>query len=290
MSMQVGKHQRKYKPTHFYSILSVGVVLFLFGIFGMLILSSQNLSNYFKENIEISIELKEKTTEAQKIQLETYLKQKESIKTVRFISKEQAAESMLANNYENFQDLLGYNPLYSSFRVNLKASYAQNDSVSELKNTLKSFQCVKHVQYDGDLIKDINITATNLGYVVLGIGVIVLLITLTLINSTVRLSMYSQRFLIKNMQLVGARAGFIIKPFLFKAFGNGLMSGLIASIGLLGTIHYVRAMDMEIELVLGMQQTLWVIGSIVLIGVLISTLATAVAVNKYIKMKLDELY
>ena len=291
MSKQIGKSQKRYKPNHFYSILSVAFVLFLFGIFGTLIMFSNNLSDYFKEQIKVAIELKDNTTEIERIQLQTFLKAEDFVKTLQYISKEDALASMQDNNgFEDVEDLVGQNPLYNSFDIYLKAEFATNEHISKISNSIKSFSCVKTVYYHDALVEGINETTKNIGLIILIISAFILIVTLTLINSTVRLSMYSQRFIIKNMQLVGAKSFFIIKPFLTKGLTNGFISGALASILMVLIIHYSQEMLPDLKLITDPTQLVILLGIIIFIGIFISTASTMIAVRKYLKMKLDDLY
>ena len=270
MSKQIGKNQKRYKPNHFYSILSVAFVLFLFGIFGTLVMFSNNLSDYFKEQIKVAIELKDNTTEIERIQLQTFLKAEDFVKTLQYISKEDALASMQDNNgFEDVEDLVGQNPLYNSFDIYLKAEFATNEHISKISNSIKSFSCVKTVYYHDALVEGINETTKNIGLIILIISAFILIVTLTLINSTVRLSMYSQRFIIKNMQLVGAKSNFITRPFVVKAILHGLISGILASAALASSLYYARTWLPELEILQDIQLYFSLVIIIILIGLFI---------------------
>ena len=291
MSLQSGKSQKRYKPNHLYSILSVAIVLFLFGVFGSLILFSNNLSNYFKEQIKVSIELTDKVTDIERIQIQTFLKNEDFTKSVVYVSKEDALKKMQSNRgFEDVIDLVGQNPLYNSFDIFLKADYANAQKLSEIKNTIKSFPGVKSIYYHDTLVEGIDETTKNIGFVILSLSAFILFITLTLINSTVRLSMYSQRFIIKNMQLVGAKSFFITRPFLSKGITNGFISGTLASLLLVGVIQYAQKLLPDLKLITNPMQLIILLAAIILIGMVITSLSTMVAVKKYLKMKLDDLY
>lgn len=291
MSKQVGKSQKRYKPNYLYAILSTGIVLFLFGIFGLIAMYSNNLSKHFKEQIRISVELHDKHKESEKSQLQSYLQEAEFTKELTYISKEDALKRLQEDsNFENVEELIGYNPLYNSFELYIFSDYAESEKLSDIKNRIRTFTCVKNIFHVEALIEDINELSNKVGYVALGLGLFILIVTLTLINSTVRLSMYSQRFIIKNMQLVGAKSFFIIRPFIIKGLTNGFLSSALASIMIIGLVRFSESRIENLPVLKDPIHMLILLGAVLFIGIFISTVSTWFAVKKYIKMKLDDLY
>tara|TARA_B100000683_G_scaffold15383_1_gene15451 strand:+ start:6502 stop:7374 length:873 start_codon:yes stop_codon:yes gene_type:complete len=290
MPTQAGKSTKRYKPNYIYSIISVALVLYLLGTFGFIIIHTQKLTTYFKENIIISVELKDHVNSSDRRKLQKLLEQEKGIKKSVFVSKEDAANRLEESIKEEFVELLGHNPLYDAFELNIYADYAREDSLNVLESTVLEWPIVKNIHFDNTLIKSIDIKTKMVGAVILGISIILLLITLTLINSTIRLSMYSQRFLIKSQQLVGATSSFIIRPFVSKAVIHGLFSGIIASIGLAVSLYYAQSFLPELEILQDIKLYFTLVLSVLIVGILISWISTIFSVKKYLGMKLDALY
>ena len=290
MANQVGKTTKPYKPNYIYSVISVTMVLYLIGIFGFIIIHTQKLTTYFKENIIISIELKDNVNQGDRDKLEKLIQKEPAIKSAVYIPKDSAAKRLKASIKEDFIQLLGHNPLYDAFEININADYAKEDSLKILESNMLQYPVVKNMHFDHSLISNIDIKTEMIGAVILAISIMLFLITLTLVNNTIRLSMYSQRFLIKSMQLVGAKSSYIIKPFVLKSIRNGLISGVLASGSLAATLIYAQKFMPELEILHDINLYFSLVISIILTGVLISWLSTTVAVRKYLGMKLDALY
>ena len=290
MANQVGKTTKPYKPNYIYSVISVTMVLYLIGVFGFILIHTQKLTTYFKENIIISIELKDNVNLGDRDKLEKLIQKEPSIKSAVFISKDSAAQRLRVSIKEDFIQLLGHNPLYDAFEININADYAKQDSLKILESNILRFPVVKNMHFDHTLISNIDIKTKMIGGVILAISILLLIISLTLVNNTIRLSMYSQRFLIKSMQLVGAKSNYIIKPFVFKSIRNGLLSGILASACLAASQVYAQRFMPELEILHDVNLYLSLVLSIILIGVLISWLSTTISVRKYLRLKLDDLY
>lgn len=290
MGEQAGKTTKRYRPNYFYSVLTISLVLYLLGTFCFLVLHANKLSNYFKENIIVSIEIKDLAKDADRLRLQKILDAEDFVKSTEYVSKELAAERLKKNIKEDFIELLGHNPLYNSIDLNIEANYANVDSINKIEESLLINNIVKTIHYDKQLIKTIDTKTESVGFVLLGLSIILLLITLTLINSTIRLSMYSQRFLIKSMQLVGATSFFIIKPFIFKSIWNGFVSGVIACLGLVLTINYAHQNLRDLTVLQDFPLQLIILAFVILAGIFISWFSTSFAVRKYLKLKLDDLY
>lgn len=290
MSAQSGKTTKRYKPNYIYSIISVALVLYLLGLFGFIIIHTQKLTTYFKENIIISVELKDHVNISDRKKLDKLLQMENGIKNITFVSKDEAANRLKETIKEDFIQLLGHNPLYDAFELNIFADYASQDSLSKIELDIMQYPVVKNIHFDSSLIQSIDIKTRIIGGVILVISVILLLITLTLINSTIRLSMFSQRFLIKSMQLVGAKSNFITRPFVVKAILHGLISGILASAALASSLYYARTWLPELEILQDIQLYFSLVIIIILIGLFISWFSTSIAVRKYLGMKLDALY
>lgn len=291
MSYQVGKvSAKRTKPSYAYAVVSVTLVLFMLGILGVLLVYSQNISNYFRENIEVSIILKDSANEVDVLQFQKKLEMEPYVKNARFISKDEAARIMTEDFGEDL-DLLDYNPLYASVNIFLKADYANEDSLATIEENLLANPMVDEVYYFRAIVGLVNKNVRVVSIVLGVVAILLFVIALTLIDNTIKLLMYSNRFLVRSMQLVGATRWFIIKPFVMRGIFNGLVSGLVAVIGLVGLMYYAQlklpALKVVSDNMLGFSL---IFAGIIVTGVLISWLSTYRAVSKYLRMKLDDLY
>ena len=282
--------RRRIATSYVTTIISITLVLFMLGLLGMLVLHAKKLSDYVKENIGFSIMIDEGMKEGNIIQLQKKLDKQQFVKSTEYITREQAAEEFSNELGEDFVGFLGYNPLLPSIELRLKASYANSDSIRFIERRLQSYSGVKEVDYHRSLVDQINQNVNRISLVILGFSFVLLLIAIALINNTIRLSVYSKRFLIRSMQLVGATQKFIHRPFLVKAALNGFLSGIIA-VGLLLLVLYF--MVQEIPELLELQDIKMfaiLFALVVLLGILISWISTYFAVRKYLRMKTDSLY
>jgi cell division transport system permease protein len=278
------------RSSYFTTIISVALVLFCLGIVGFLILNAQKVSEYVKENIGFAVYIKNEAKEVDIIRLQKLLDAKKYVKSTRYVSKEEAAEELKKELGEDFVEWMGYNPLPPSIDVYLFAEYAHTDSVPWIHQDLMHYQVVEEVDYQEDMLVLINDNVEKISFIIIGFSFLLFLIALTLIHNTIRLSVYSKRFIISTMQLVGATNGFIRRPFLRKAVIIGLLAAIIAISLLTGFIYLA---DQQVKGVLQFQDyTLLAIlyAAVALTGVVLNYLSTFFAVNKYLKMKIDDLY
>ena len=291
MLEQAGKAPRKRsKPSYIYSIISITMVLFMLGILGHVLLFSQKLSEYFRESIEISLILKEGLSDADIFQFQKKLEKKPYIKSTRYISKDEAAK-ILTDDFGEDLAILGYNPLYASINFNLKSSYANTDSLTSIEAELKEYPQVGEIYYFKTIVELINQNIRKVTLLLIAISVILVLIAITLIDNTIRLAMYSSRFLIKSMQLVGATRWFIIKPFMARSILHGFISGVLAVIALVGLLYYAQTQLPTLIISSGDLINFGeVFVSIIVLGVLITWFSTYISVSKYLRLKLDDLY
>ena len=282
--------KRRLKSSYVTSIVSISLLLFLIGLMGFLLVNAKSLSDYVKESLNLSIILKENTKEVEIRRLQKNLDASSFVKSTAYVSREQAARQLENELGEDFINFLGYNPLLASIDVYLYAPYANTDSIIDIENSLKEYSIVKEVYYHESLIRLINENIKKISLVILIFSGFLMLIALTLINNTVRLSVYSKRFLINTMQLVGATPSFIRKPFLRKSALHGTLAALIA-ITLVGAILYFA--QTEFEEILDIQNVRELVAlsvSIIFLGILFNWISTFFAVNNYLRMKEDELY
>lgn len=280
----------KLRSSYFTSIISISLVLFLLGSAGLLILNAKKLSDFVKENIIISIFLKDESKEVDIYALQKMLDAQPYVKATKFITKDEAAKELETELGEDFVKFLGYNPLAASIEVNLYADFANPDSLIKIEKYFTNFSQVKEVYYQKSLIEVINKNVSKISSIIAAFSIMLFIIALTLINNTIRLSVYSKRFIIHTMQLVGATKGFIRKPFLFKSILHGILAALFAISLLTGMIYLA---EQELSGIITLQDinivaTLY--GMVLIIGILINLLSTFFAVNRYLRIDIDKLY
>lgn len=282
--------KRQLWNSYFTSVISIALVLFLLGIVGYLMLNAQKLSNYVKENIGFNIVLKDNVREAEVRRLQKYLDASSYVKETEYIDKERAANELKEELGEDFVDFIGYNPLLSSIEVRLFAEFANPDSIKNVEKIFVSFPQVKDVHYQKNLIQKVNDNVNTISLVLLLFSVMLLLIAIALINNTIRLSVYSKRFLINTMQLVGATKGFIRQPFVTTSIIHGFIGAISANALLAGAIYILHK---ELGGFIGFDN-IELMGVlflfVIVLGILLSLVSTYFAVNKYLRLKTDQLY
>jgi cell division transport system permease protein len=282
--------RRRLQSSYLSTVISVSLVLFMLGLLGLIVLHAKKLSDYVKENIGVSVIIKEDTQPVDVIRLKKSLEGAKYVKTSQYITKDQAAKKLQEDLGEDFITFLGYNPLLSSIELRLKAQYANNDSIAWIEKDLLKNERIKEVFYQKSLVEMVNENIKKISLVILGFSGILMLIAIALINNTIRLSIYSKRFIIKSMQLVGATKGFIRKPFLFAGIFQGIFASFIA-IGLLwGVLYFAQKEVPELFELQDTQLFLTLFGVVALLGVFISLISTFFAVRKYLKINTSDLY
>lgn len=281
---------------HAMVVFSITLALFVIGVFGLLLIHANKLSENVKESIEMQVYLDRNLTEVQLARLQKsfaakeYVAYKADTAQVRFVSKDEAAKLLLNETNEDFLALLGENPLRDAYVLRIDADHAGTPELKSIKLDLQDTDGVYEVQYVESLIQSINSNLQKISIVLLGFAVILVLVVIILINNTVKLALYSQRFLIRSMQLVGATSYFIQRPFLNRATWQGIMSGLIASAMLFALMQYAYHEVTELQLLRNDEQTYLLMGALVVIGCVIGFLSSYRSVRKYLRMSLDELY
>ena len=290
-----GKNKDKYNKRRVFtsyltSVISIALVLFMLGLLGILLLYAKRISDYVKENIGFSIVINDNIQEKEILKIQKYLAAKYYVKSADYITKEQAAKTLEQDLGEDFVSFLGYNPLLPSIEVKLKANYANNDSLIFIEKEFKKSKIVKEIVYQKSLVTLVNKNIKKIGLVLLSFTALLLIISIVLINNTIRLSVYAKRFLLKSMLLIGATQGYIRKPFLIKGLLQGLSGGLLALILLSILLYFasgelpdlISFSDVNLFLALGF--------FIISLGIIISLLSNYFAVRKYLKIKTDYLY
>ena len=292
-----GKKKKKLGSYPYVSvILSITLALFVIGLFSILLLQSRKLSNIIKEQIEVQVYLKRNVTESQRIQVQKTLSTKPYTKKIdgqaqiSFISKETAAETFIKETGEDFSELLGDNPLRDAYLVKVDPLFHDKNSMADIKKEIEGLNGVFEVVYVESLVESINSNVAKIGFILLGLAIILLLTVIILINNTIKLALFSQRFLIRSMQLVGAKPGFIQKPFLSRSMWHGILSGVIASAALYGLLYYANDKIEGLSDLLRMGELIIIYGLMMVLGATIGLYSTYRAINKYLKLSLDELY
>lgn len=276
--------------SHLTATISIALVLFMLGVMGTLGLTAKQLSDYVKENIGFSVVLNDNSKEVDVKRLQKYLDATDYVKSTEYISKEDAAKVLTEDLGEDFITFLGYNPLLSSIEVKLNAVYANSDSLTVIEKEFLTYPQIKEVIYQKDLIHLVNENIRRISIFILGFSALLLFISIALINNTIRLTVYSKRFLIRTMQLVGAKRGFIRRPIIFRNMINGIMAAILAMSLLMGLLVYLQKQINSIISLEDFDIILMVFGGMLLIGILITHLSAFFAVNKYLRMRSDDLY
>ncbi|WP_316735883.1 cell division protein FtsX [Pedobacter aquatilis] len=287
---EVSDASKKTKTIYISTIFSIALVLLMLGLLGLVLVHAKNLSNYVKENIVLNIIVDEGAKEADVLAFQKDLNANPAVKQTQYVNKELAARNLTQDLGEDFVNFLGYNPLTSTFDVYLKAESANNKSIEALKANISKNPVVKEVVYQSSLIDMVNKNISTIGLVILAFAIILLVIAIALINNTIRLAIYSQRFLIKSMQLVGATKNFIRRPFILFAFLHGLIAAFIAIIILLATLIYARKEVPEIIILNNYKEFGIVFVGLIIIGFFITGISTWFAVSRYLRLKSYNLY
>ena len=287
---EVSEAAKKTKTIYISTIFSIALVLLMLGMLGLILVHAKNLSNYVKENIVLNIIVDEGAKETDILAFRKDLDANIAVKQSVYINKEIAQHNLTKDLGEDFVNFLGYNPLLSTIDVYLKADYANNQNIDALKKQIEKNPIVKEVVYQGSLIDMVNKNISTIGLIVLGFAVILLVIAIALINNTIRLAIFSQRFLIKSMQLVGATRNFIRKPFILMAALHGFIAAIIAVIILLGLLIYAQKELIDIKILQNYTEFGFVFLALVVIGIFITSISTLFAVSRYLRLKLYDLY
>ena len=268
-------------------VISLSLVLFIVGLLGLILINAQRLTDYVKENIGFTIMLKDGITEIQTSTFQKKLEVENFTKSVNFISKEQATQELKTDLGEDFVEFLGYSPLLSSIDVKLNADYANTDSLQQITAELMADPVVFEAYYQKDVVDKLNSNVKQLSFFLLVFCILLFFIAFVLINNTIRLSVYSKRFLIRTMRLVGATDSFIQKPFLIKGLYQGFYSSIFAVFMMIGALQLVQEDALNID-------DLKIIGIVFILiflsGLILSLFSTFFAVKKYLQLNENELY
>jgi cell division transport system permease protein len=288
---QIGKGSAKRStPSYFMAIVGVSLVLFLLGLLGWIVINANKLGENFRENVEVQVYVRENISPKDSAALVQYISGQPYTKSWQYMTKESAKQRFLTDGNSDFTTVLDQNPLPASVNFHIRSEYANPDSLTKIKADLVQNLAVSEVRYNQKLVSNLNDMIRKISFILLGVAVIISIMVIVLIDNTIRLAMFSNRFLIKTMQMVGATRWFIAKPMDVRALVNGAISGLVAIAGIIGVILLSEKWLPEIRALRDYTLLSFLFVVIVLLGICISFISTHRSVVKYLKMKLDDLY
>lgn len=290
LKMEEKKSKISYFSANITPIISVSLVLLLLGIVAMLGIAANSLTDYVKENIGFDVVMKNDASQQEIDALKQMWTKAPYVASVKYISKEDALQSWEKETGENLMEVIGVNPLSSEFEVRVKPQYVSVDSLNRIEYALSQNKSIDSVKMHKDVVEKIN---SNVNSVVLVLGavlVLLVIISFVLINNTVRLAVYSRRFIIYTMKLVGATPGFIRRPFVLTNVVNGLIASLVAMAMLCGLMYYVVEVNYDYANLIEMKHIVVVCAGLMVVGVMMCALAALLAANRFISLNYDELY
>lgn len=294
--MEKGTHKKKlggYPATGV--VISITLALFVVGLFGLLLIYSQQLEVQVRQNIRMQVYLKSNVSETQRLEIKNKLLafefvSKDEARGLTFISKEEAAKKFIAETGEDFTNFIGENPLRDAYLVGIDPTYHSHEQMEVIKADLQKMNGVFQVFYVEGLIEAVNDNVTKIGLVLASLILILLVTVALLINNTLRIALFSQRFLIRSMQLVGAKKWFIQRPFLIRAAGYGLLSGCVASCVIWLLSDYAQKSITDLKVLHHQEQFMLLLVVLLVMGIVMAVLSTFFSIRKYLRMSLEELY
>jgi cell division transport system permease protein len=276
-------------------VTSITLALFVVGLFGLLLLYSGKLEQLVRQNIRMQVYLKSNVSETQRTEIKNKLLalkyvSKGDDEPITFVSKDQAAEKFIAETGEDFKNFLGENPLRDAYLVTIDPEYHSKEQMDAIRSEIQKMNGVYQVFYVEGLIDDVNDNVTKIAIVLIGLIIILVVAVAMLINNTLRIALFSQRFLIRSMQLVGAKKWFIQRPFLLRAAGYGILSGLIAAGIIWAITDYAQKKISDLKVLHDDKQFMMLIGGLLIVGVVIAVVSTYLSIRRYLRMSLEELY
>ncbi|MES2778343.1 MAG: permease-like cell division protein FtsX [Bacteroidota bacterium] len=282
--------KKRRKISYLPSIISISLVLFMMGLFGIILINGNKLSNHLLENFQLTIFFNEDASEADIQNINRQIAAHEYTKKAIYVSKEEAAKSFSAETGQDFVTFLGFNPLLPSVELFVKSKFANAETIKQIETELRRNKAVQDVVYQSSIIDEIHKNIKTIGSALMLISMIFLLIAVTLINNTIRLNLFARRFIIKSMQMVGATHWFIIKPFAIKSFLHGLYGGIISCILLSGLLYWTPFWIPEIKALYDNSQFAILFVVVIIAGIIISMVSSMISTNRYLRMKIDDLY
>ena len=285
-------YKNRINSSYITSVISITLVLFTLGMLGLIVLQANSLSNYIKENIGFEIIIKPGVKEADILYLQKTLDLEPFVKTTEYITKEEASERLTSMLGEEFTGFLGEeeNPLLPSIDIRFNADWANNDSLAIIEETIMTNENVKEVYYQKSLVHIINKNVRRISLILLGFSLLLLFIAMALINNTIRLSVYSKRFTIRSMKLIGATERFIRRPFVLKGILQGVISAVITMLMISIIITALKSNIPELAVLIVPKLIVFLFAFILILGILFAGFSTYFAVNKYLRMRTERLY
>ena len=291
MSTSFERYQKRRLISSYFSVvLSIALVLFLLGMLGLLVLNTKKVADHFKEQIALTVYFNDDAKDEAMQNLTKSLDTASYTRSVTFVSKEEAAEQTKEAIGEDFMEFLDYNPLQNSIDVYMNADFVSSEKVEEIAAKLSENSAVDEVAYDKPLISLLNNNLKKISFWILVVSALFTFIAVLLINSSIRLSVYSKRFTIKTMQMVGATKGFIRRPFIWNSVKLGIIGAIVALIGMAAVIYYLNNSFSELNLLADKKLILALFGGVFLTGIVITWLSTFFATTRFLNLKTDELY
>lgn len=290
MSLSGKASIKRGKPSYFMSILGVTLVLLVLGVIGWLVINANKLGSYFKENVEVRAELRGDLNKKDSVALMNYISSKPYVRSVEFINKEKAKQIFLGDGNKEWDGILDANPLPNSINFKVKQSYMNADSLASIQADLQKQTYVSEVAYPKALVDNLNKNVRRISIILLAIALLLALVVIVLIDNTIRLAMFSNRFLIKTMQMVGATRWFIAKPLNIRAIINGAISGVIAVVAVMIVILIAEQVLPELKAIHDNTTLVLLFIGLIILGICITLFSTHRSVIKYLRMKLDDLY
>ncbi len=282
--------KRRLISSYFSVVLSVFLVLFLLGILGLFVINSKNLADDFKEEIAMTVFFDNKANDTIIKAFDSEMQTAAFVKSFVYVTKEDAAKQHSDIIGEDFMTFLGENPLQNSFDIHLKADYIVNDSIAKIESRLRKNEMVSDIVYDKQLVNLVNDNIKKVSFWILIISGFLAFIAVLLINSSMRLSIYSNRFIIKTMQMVGATKSFIRKPFIWRSIKLGMIGAGLAILALIGTLYYINANYPNLNILEEEIMTAGVLVGVLLVGIIITWLSTFFATQRFLNLRTDDLY
>jgi cell division transport system permease protein len=282
--------KRRLISSYFSVVLSIFLVLFLLGALGLFVIHSEKISNSFKEDIPMSVYFKDEANDTILKAFETKLKGSAFVKDFAFVSKEDAAKNNKDIVGEDFLEFLGMNPLPNSFDIHLKGEYVEAAKIKEIESDIKTNEMVSEVIYDKKLVELANENIKRISFWILVISGVFGVISMLLINSSLRLSVYSNRFIIKTMQMVGATKSFIRKPFIWRSIRLGLIGSGLAIIALIALTFYVDGLFPSLGIAQDYLSMTIILGGVLIVGIVITWVSTFFATQRFLNLRTDDLY
>ena len=283
-------NKRRLISSYFSVVLSIFLVLFLLGALGLFVINSKKITNDFKENIPMTVFFNNDANDSVISNFDTELKNAKFIKDYAFVHKDSAAKNNVDIVGKDFMEFFGFNPLQNSFDIHLTGDYVIADSIKKIERNIRKNEMVSEIIYDKELVDMVNNNVTKISFWILVISAILTVVAMLLINSSLRLSVYSHRFTIKTMQMVGATKSFIRKPFIWRSIKLGLIGSGLAIIALLALVFYVDGLFPSLGIAKDYVSIAIVIFGVLVVGIVITSISTFFATQRFLNLKTDDLY